>query len=240
MAKIYVIGIGPGKKEDMTYRAYEAMEKSDVIIGYKTYVDLIKEYFSDKELISSPMKKEVDRCMEVVEIARSGKTVSLISSGDAGVYGMAGIMLEVAPDDIEIEIIPGITAGNAAAAITGAPLMHDYATISLSDLLTDWDLIKKRVDLASQGDFVITLYNPKSHGRTTQIVEAREIMRKYKSDETPAAIVRNAGREDESSVITTLGEMLNHEIDMLTLVIIGNSNTFIKNGKMITPRGYKY
>ena len=240
MAKIYVIGIGPGKKEDMTYRAYEAMEKSDVIIGYKTYVDLIKEYFSDKELISSPMKKEVDRCMEVIEIARSGKTVSLISSGDAGVYGMAGIMLEVVPEDIEIEIIPGITAGNAAAAITGAPLMHDYATISLSDLLTDWDLIKKRVDLASQGDFVITLYNPKSHGRTTQIVEAREIMRKYKSDETPAAIVRNAGREDESSVITTLGEMLNHEIDMLTLVIIGNSNTFIKNGKMITPRGYKY
>ena len=240
MAKIYVVGIGPGKKEDMTYRAYEAMEKSDVIIGYKTYVDLIKEYFSDKELISSPMKKEVDRCMEVIEIARSGKTVSLISSGDAGVYGMAGIMLEVVPEDIEIEIIPGITAGNAAAAITGAPLMHDYATISLSDLLTDWDLIKKRVDLASQGDFVITLYNPKSHGRTTQIVEAREIMRKYKSDETPVAIVRNAGREDESSVITTLGEMLNHEIDMLTLVIIGNSNTFIKNGKMITPRGYKY
>ena len=240
MAKIYVVGIGPGKKEDMTYRAYEAMEKSDVIIGYKTYVDLIKEYFSDKELISSPMKKEVDRCMEVIEIARSGKTVSLISSGDAGVYGMAGIMLEVVPEDIEIEIIPGITAGNAAAAITGAPLMHDYATISLSDLLTDWDLIKKRVDLASQGDFVITLYNPKSHGRTTQIVEAREIMGKYKSDETPVAIVRNAGREDESSIITTLGEMLNHEIDMLTLVIIGNSNTFIKNGKMITPRGYKY
>ena len=240
MAKIYVVGIGPGKKEDMTYRAYEAMEKSDVIIGYKTYVDLIKEYFSDKELISSPMKKEVDRCMEVIEIARSGKTVSLISSGDAGVYGMAGIMLEVVPEDIEIEIIPGITAGNAAAAITGAPLMHDYATISLSDLLTDWDLIKKRVDLASQGDFVITLYNPKSHGRTTQIVEAREIMGKYKSDETPVAIVRNAGREDESSIITTLGEMLNHEIDMLTLVIIGNSNTFIKNGKMITPRGYKH
>ncbi len=240
MAKIYVVGIGPGKKEDMTYRAYEAMEKSDVIIGYKTYVDLIKEYFSDKELISSPMKKEVDRCMEVIEIARSGKTVSLISSGDAGVYGMAGIMLEVVPEDIEIEIIPGITAGNAAAAITGAPLMHDYATISLSDLLTDWDLIKKRVDLASQGDFVITLYNPKSHGRTTQIVEAQEIMGKYKSDETPVAIVRNAGREDESSIITTLGEMLNHEIDMLTLVIIGNSNTFIKNGKMITPRGYKY
>ena len=240
MTKIYVVGIGPGKKEDMTYRAYEALEKSDVIIGYKTYVDLIKEYFNEKELINSPMKKEVDRCMEVVDIAKSGKTVSLISSGDAGVYGMAGIMLEVVPEDIEVEIIPGITAGNAAAAIVGAPLMHDYATISLSDLLTDWDLIKKRVDLASQGDFGITLYNPKSNGRTTQIVEAREIMMKHKSAKTPVAIVRNAGREDESSVITNLEEMLNYEIDMLTLVIVGNSNTFIKNGKMITPRGYKY
>lgn len=240
MTKIYVVGIGPGKKEDMTYRAYEALEKSDVIIGYKTYVDLIKEYFSEKELINSPMKKEVDRCMEVLEIAKSGKIVSLISSGDAGVYGMAGIMLEVVPKDIEVEIIPGITAGNAAAAIVGAPLMHDYATISLSDLLTDWDLIKKRVDLASQGDFVITLYNPKSNGRTTQIAEAREIMMKHKSAETPVAIVRNAGREDESSVITNLEEMLNYDIDMLTLVIIGNSNTFVKNGKMITPRGYKY
>ena len=155
MAKIYVVGIGPGKKEDMTYRAYEAMEKSDVIIGYKTYVDLIKEYFSDKELISSPMKKEVDRCMEVIEIARSGKTVSLISSGDAGVYGMAGIMLEVVPEDIEIEIIPGITAGNAAAAITGAPLMHDYAVISLSDLMTPWGLIKKRARLAAEGSLAL-------------------------------------------------------------------------------------
>ena len=143
MAKIYVVGIGPGKKGDMTFRAYDALEKSDVIIGYKTYIDLIKEYFPEKELISSPMKKEVDRCREVVEIAESGKTVSLISSGDAGIYGMAGIMLEIVPESIETEIIPGVTASNAAAATAGAPLMHDFATISLSDLLTDWDLIKK-------------------------------------------------------------------------------------------------
>ena len=240
MAKIYVVGIGPGKKGDMTFRAYDALEKSDVIIGYKTYIDLIKEYFPEKELISSPMKKEVDRCREVVEIAESGKTVSLISSGDAGIYGMAGIMLEIVPEEIETEIIPGVTASNAAAATAGAPLMHDFATISLSDLLTDWDLIKKRVDLASQGDFVISLYNPKSKGRTTQIEDAAEIMLKYKSPETPVAIVRNAGREDEKVTAATLGTMLEQEIDMLTVIIIGNSKTFMRNGKIITPRGYKY
>ena len=240
MAKIYVVGIGPGKKGDMTFRAYDALEKSDVIIGYKTYIDLIKEYFPEKELISSPMKKEVDRCREVVEIAESGKTISLISSGDAGIYGMAGIMLEIVPENIETEIIPGVTASNAAAATAGAPLMHDFATISLSDLLTDWDLIKKRVDLASQGDFVISLYNPKSKGRTTQIEDAAEIMLKYKSPETPVAIVRNAGREDERVTAATLGTMLEHEIDMLTVIIIGNSKTFMRNGKIITPRGYKY
>ena len=237
--KIYVVGIGPGKKENMTFRAYEAMENSDIIVGYKTYVDLVKEYYPGKEMKSSAMTKEVDRCTEVLELARRGKTVSLISSGDAGVYGMAGIMLEIADEDMEVEVIPGITATNAAAAITGAPIMHDYATISLSDLLTDWELIKKRLELAAQGDFVVSIYNPKSRGRVTQIEEAREIMMKYKPKSTPVAIVRNAGREDERYVLTTLDEMLNHEIDMLTIVLIGNSNTFVKNGKIITPRGYE-
>ena len=237
--KIYVVGIGPGKKENMTFRAYEAMENSDIIVGYKTYVDLVKEYYPGKEMKSSAMTKEVDRCTEVLELARQGKIVSLISSGDAGVYGMAGIMLEIADEDMEVEVIPGITATNAAAAITGAPIMHDYATISLSDLLTDWKLIKKRLELAAQGDFVVSIYNPKSRGRVTQIEEAREIMMKYKPRSTPVAIVRNAGREDERYVLTTLEEMLNHEIDMLTIVLIGNSNTFVKNGKIITPRGYE-
>lgn len=237
--KIYVVGIGPGKKENMTFRAYEAMENSDIIVGYKTYVDLVKEYYPEKEMKSSAMTKEVDRCTEVLELARQGKIVSLISSGDAGVYGMAGIMLEIADEDMEVEVIPGITATNAAAAITGAPIMHDYATISLSDLLTDWELIKKRLELAAQGDFVVSIYNPKSRGRVTQIEEAREIMMKYKPKSTPVAIVRNAGREDERYVLTTLDEMLNHEIDMLTIVLIGNSNTFVKNGKIITPRGYE-
>ena len=237
--KIYVVGIGPGKKENMTFRAYEAMENSDIIVGYKTYVDLVKEYYPGKEMKSSAMTKEVDRCTEVLELARQGKTVSLISSGDAGVYGMAGIMLEIADENMEVEVIPGITATNAAAAIAGAPIMHDYATISLSDLLTDWELIKKRLELAAQGDFVVSIYNPKSRGRVTQIEEAREIMMKYKPRSTPVAIVRNAGREDERYILTTLEKMLDHEIDMLTIVLIGNSNTFVKNGKIITPRGYE-
>jgi precorrin-3B C(17)-methyltransferase len=236
--KIYVVGIGPGKKADMTFRAYEAMEKSDIIIGYKTYMDLIKEYYPGKEMKNSQMTKEVDRCIDVLKLAKEGKNVALISSGDAGVYGMAGIMLEIADGEVEVEIIPGVTATNAAAAIVGAPVMHDYVTISLSNLLNDWELIKKRLELAAQGDFVVSIYNPKSRGRVTQIEEAREIMLKYKPKTTPVAIVRNAGREDEEHVVTTLDEMLNHEINMLTIVIIGNANTFIKDGKMITPRGY--
>lgn len=236
--KIYVVGIGPGKKGDMTFRAYEAMEKSDVIVGYKTYTDLVKEYYPDKEIVSSSMMKEIDRCTDVLKMAKDGKNVALISSGDAGVYGMAGIMLEIADDKIEVEVIPGVTATNAASAITGAPVMHDYVTISLSNLLTDWELIKKRLELAAQGDFVVSIYNPKSRGRVTQIEEAQKIMLKYKPKTTLVAIVRNARRENEEYVVTTLEEMTKHEIDMLTIVIIGNSNTYVKNGKIITPRGY--
>ena len=239
--KIYVVGIGPGKKPDMTFKAYEAMENSDIIVGYKTYTDLVKKYFPNTEIRSSSMMKEVDRCIEVLELAKAGKNVALISSGDAGVYGMAGIMYEVIGEnnDVEVEVIAGVTATNAAAAIVGAPIMHDYVTISLSNLLTDWKLIKKRLELAAQGDFIVSLYNPKSKGRTTQIAEAQQIMLKYKSKNTPVAIVRNAGRENEEYEITTLENMLDFEINMLTIVLIGNSNTYVKNGKMITPRGYE-
>lgn len=239
--KIYVVGIGPGKKPDMTFKAYEAMENSDIIVGYKTYTDLVKKYFPNTEIRSSSMMKEVDRCIEVLELAKAGKNVALISSGDAGVYGMAGIMYEVIGEnnDVEVEVIAGVTATNAAAAIVGAPIMHDYVTISLSNLLTDWELIKRRLELAAQGDFIVSLYNPKSRGRTTQIVKAQQIMLKYKSKDTPVAIVRNAGRENEEYEITTLENMLDFEINMLTIVLIGNSNTYVKNGKMITPRGYE-
>ena len=180
--KIYVVGIGPGKKADMTFKAYKAMESSDIIVGYKTYTDLVKKYFPSTEIKSSSMMKEVDRCIEVLELAKTGKNVALISSGDAGVYGMAGIMYEVIGenDDVEVEVIAGVTATNAAAAIVGAPIMHDYVTISLSNLLTDWELIKRRLELAAQGDFIVSLYNPKSKGRATQIAEAQKIMLKYR------------------------------------------------------------
>lgn len=236
--KVYVIGIGPGLPEYRSPASVEAIRTSDVIVGYKTYIDLIEDLIDNQEVSSSGMRKEVDRCAHVLDLAKTGKTVSLVSSGDAGVYGMAGIMLEMADDSVEIEVVPGITAANAAAACLGAPLMHDYAVISLSDLLTDWELIKKRLHHASEGDFVIALYNPRSKGRQTQIVEAREIMMKSKAATTPVGIVRNAKRDDQSVVVTTLEEMLSHEIDMFSMVIIGNQKSFIKDGKVVTPRGY--
>lgn len=237
--KIYVVGIGPGNMEDISIRAYNTLKNVDIIAGYITYVDLVKDEFSEKEFYVSGMKKEIDRCEKVLELAKEGKKVALISSGDAGIYGMAGIMIEVAlGSGIEVEIIPGITSSVAGASLVGAPLMHDQAIISLSDLLTDWEVITKRIDRASDGDFVISLYNPKSKGRTEQIVEARKIMLKYKAATTPVALLRHVGREDENYTLTTLEDMLNHEIDMFTVVIVGNSKTYVKDEKMITPRGY--
>lgn len=237
--KIYVVGIGPGNMEDISVRAYKTLKNVDVIAGYITYIDLIKDEFKEKEFYVSGMKKEIDRCEKVLELAKEGKTVALISSGDAGIYGMAGIMIEVAlGSGIDVEVIPGITSSVAGASLVGAPLMHDQAIISLSDLLTDWEVITKRIDRASEGDFVISLYNPKSKGRTEQIVEAREIMLKHKAPSTPVALLRHVGREDENYTLTNLDEMLNYEIDMFTVVIVGNSKTYVKEGKMITPRGY--
>lgn len=241
MSKIYVVGIGPGSMEDMTPRAKKAMEESDIIIGYSAYIELVKEYFPGKSFVSSSMTREVERCKLVLDEALGGKTVSLISSGESGIYGMAGIMLEVvnkSGKDVPVEIIPGITAAFGAAAILGAPIMHDFSVISLSDLLTPWDLICKRVECASQGDFVICLYNPKSRKRSDYINIARDIMLKYKDKKTPVGIVRNVGREEESYAISTLEDMLQCEIDMFTVILVGNSKTYVENGKMITPRGY--
>lgn len=239
MGKIYVVGLGPGNKENMTFRAYDVLKNSDIIIGYKTYIDLIEDMFKDKKIIKSYMKKEVARCEETLKLALEGNIVSLVSSGDAGVYGMAGLMLEIANGQVEVEIIPGITSANASASLGGAPIVHDSVNISLSNLLTDWELIKKRIDLASQGDFVITLYNPKSSGRPELINEARDIMLKHKRKDTPVLIARNVGREGENYDITTLDKMLDYEINMFSTVIIGNSKTKVLNNKMITPRGYK-
>lgn len=239
MGKIYVVGLGPGNKENMTFRAYDVLKNSDIIIGYKTYIDLIEDMFKEKKIIKSYMKKEVARCEETLKLALEGNIVSLVSSGDAGVYGMAGLMLEIANGQVEVEIIPGITSANASASLGGAPIVHDSVNISLSNLLTDWELIKKRIDLASQGDFVITLYNPKSSGRPELINEARDIMLKHKRKDTPVLIARNVGREGENYDITTLDKMLDYEINMFSTVIIGNSKTKVLNNKIITPRGYK-
>lgn len=243
MPKIYVIGMGPGNTLDMTPRAKEAIENSDEIIGYSTYIDLVKEHFPSKTFISSGMTREVERCELVLQKALEGKTISLISSGDSGIYGMAGIMLEIvikSGKQIKVEVIPGITAANAAASVLGAPIMHDFSVISLSDLMTPLELIYKRVDLAAQGDFVICLYNPKSKNRSDYIDKARDIVLKYRKSSTPVGIVRNAGRENQSYDIANLENMLDFEIDMFTVVIIGNSQTYTENGRMITPRGYKF
>lgn len=241
--KIYIIGLGPGLYEHMTEAAVKALDASDAIVGYKTYMDIIADLIGDQEVHSSGMRREVDRCQETLDLAETGKVVSLVSSGDAGVYGMAGIMLELAEkqgSDVELEVIPGISAANAAAATLGAPLMHDYCVISLSDLLTDWAVIEKRLHCAGEGDFVVALYNPKSKGRPDNIRIARDILLENKAPETPVGIVRNAKRADESAVITTLKDMCEAEIDMFSMVIIGNSKTRVSaDGKrMITPRGY--
>lgn len=239
MGKIYVVGIGPGNMEDISRRAYNILQEVDVIAGYTTYVNLVKDEFSEKEFCVSGMKREIERCQEVLQLAKEGKKVALISSGDSGIYGMAGIMLEVAMDsNIPVEVIPGITSTIAGAALVGAPLMHDQALISLSDLLTDWTVIEKRLHAAGQGDFVVSLYNPKSKGRVEQIEKAREILLQYKKKDTPVALLRQIGRKEENYTLTDLEHFLDYDVDMFTVVLIGNSNTYLRNGRMITPRGY--
>ena len=225
----------------MTGIAMNALKNSDTIIGYTVYVDLVKDTFPDKEYLTTPMKKEVDRCVLAFEEAMKGRIVSMICSGDAGVYGMAGLMYEVGEKypEVELEIVPGVTAASAAASVLGAPLMHDFTIISLSDLMTPYSLIMKRVDCAGQGDFIVCLYNPKSKKRADYVEKAAEILMKYRDGKTPVGIVRHAGREEESSYITTLDAVKDAPIDMFSIVIVGNSNTYVRDGKMITPRGYE-
>lgn len=236
-----MVGIGPGAKEDMSLRALDAVKKSDTIIGYSLYIDLIRDIAGGKEIISSAMRKEVERVELAIQEAQNGKTVSIISSGDSGVYGMSGLVLEILYKEnisLSLEIIPGIPAANTAAALLGAPLMHDYAVISLSDLLTPWEMIEKRVRNAAEADFVIVIYNPKSSQRDWQLKKTIEIILEYKSTATPVGIVKKAKREGESILITTLDNIEQDLIDMMTIIIIGNSSSFIFQNYMVTKRGY--
>ncbi len=242
MGKLYIVGFGPGGYEHMTQKAIEVIQKADVVTGYTTYVKILEEFFPDKHYIATPMMQEIKRCEMAVEEAKKDQVVAMVSSGDSGIYGMAGIIYQVTAEKgakIEIETVPGVTAASAAASVLGAPLMHDFAVISLSDLMTPLDLIMKRVDCAGQGDLIVCLYNPKSKKRTGYVEQAARILMRYRSEKTPVGIVRNAGRKGETTCITTLGEIGDAEIDMFSVVIIGNSQTYTRDGKMITPRGYQ-
>jgi len=240
MGVLKVIGFGPGSKEDMSLRAIEALETADLIMGYTTYVKILKEIFPDKEFKSTGMTREVDRCRAALEEAKD-KTVALVSSGDSGIYGMASITYQVASQmgsDVSIEVIPGITAASSAASLLGAPLTHDFAVISLSDLLTPAEKIALRLECAAKADFVIALYNPSSKKRPDHLKKACEIVLKFRSPETVCGYAKNIGRVGEEYGVMTLSELANFEADMFTTVFIGNSRTKIINGKMVTPRGY--
>ena len=243
MGKISVIGIGPGGLDEMTPRACKAIEGAEVVAGYNTYIKLIEELLRGKKIIGRAMMQEVERCQLAIEETLTGKNVAVVSSGDSGVYGMAGLVVEMIlnlPEDKQpqFEVIAGVSAVNAAAAILGAPLMNDFAVISLSDLMTPFDVIKQRVRAAAQGDFVIALYNPKSKRRVTQLEDVQKILLEYRKKNTPVGIVTNAGRDGESKILSTLENFTREEINMFSLVLIGNSQTFIKAGFMLTPRGY--
>lgn len=243
--KIMLVGLGPGAVEHMTGRARAAIAEADTIIGYVTYVRLVADLIDGKEVIKKSMTEELDRAIEALDRAKQGKKVALISSGDAGVYGMAGPTFEVlfqagwTPEsDIEVEIVPGASALNTCAALVGAPLTHDFCAISLSDLLTPWPTIARRLDAVAYADFVVALYNPKSGRRTRQIQEAQRIFLRHRDPKTPVAIVKSAFRPKQRLEFTTLEKMAEADIGMLSTVLIGNSNTFIQGGLMVTPRGY--
>ena len=248
MAPLYIVGTGPGAPSHLTDAARQAIASSEIIIGYDNYVELVRPLLAGKKVVSTGMMQEVQRCREAISLARAGESVALVSGGDSGIYGMAGLILELVEMDsrqdpdaprIDVEIIPGISAVQAAAALLGAPLMHDFAVISLSDLLTPWDLIKTRLKAAAAADFVIAIYNPRSKSRRTQIEEAQNIILTQRPAETPAGIVRNAYRDGQSVIVTTLGQLLDHEIDMTSIVLIGNASSFIDaEGRIVTPRGY--
>jgi precorrin-3B C17-methyltransferase len=242
---LYVVGIGPGAQDHATPAALKAIAESQLVVGYTTYIKLVRHLLEGKEIVKTGMTEEIGRARAAIERARDGATVSLISSGDAGVYGMAGLVFQVLKemgwkkgDSPELRLVPGMTALNSCASLVGAPLVHDSCSISLSDLLTPWSVIEKRIEAAASADFVIGLYNPASGRRTRQIVDAHAIIRRHREGNTPVALVKSAYRDMEQVVLTNLDTFLDYEIGMLTTVIIGSSNTFMFEGYMVTPRGY--
>ncbi len=239
---IYIIGLGPGKHDQITPLAIEALRKSEVIAGYTLYIKIIKDLVQDKEILETPMKEEVERCKMAAIASKGGKNVAIVSSGDAGIYGMAALMIEVCANlgiNEEIRVIAGITAASTAAAVLGAPLTHDFSVISLSNLLTPWKNIEMRLDLSSKAGFVIVLYNPSSKKRSDFLKKACEIVMRNLSEETMCGYVRNIGREGQVNKILTLKDLKDEVVDMFTTIIIGNPATKVINGKLVTPRGYR-
>ena len=242
MNKLYVVGMGPGAYEQMTIKAVRVLESCDVIVGYTVYTELLQSYFPKKIYLTTPMKQEIKRCEMAFEEAQKGKQVAMVCSGDAGIYGMAGLIYEVGEryPEVEIEIVPGVTAAIGGGSVLGAPIGHDLAIISLSDLLTPWEKIELRLAKAAEADLVICLYNPSSKKRADYLRKACEIMLQFKSEETVCGVVKNIARDGEEMQLYTLGELKEISVDMFSTVFIGNAQTKVLRGKMITPRGYHH
>ena len=238
---VYVVGMGPGNFDQMTFEARKALEQSDVIVGYTVYVDLLREHFPEKQFLTTPMRQEVERCRIAFEEAKEGQTVAMVCSGDAGVYGMSGLILELQEDypDCEVEVVSGVTAALAGGAVLGAPLMHDFAVISLSDLLTPWEKIEKRLSCAAEADFSICIYNPSSKKRADYLKKACDIILEQTKEDRVCGIVSNIGREGQSARVLMLSELRDTQVDMFTTVFIGNSQTRKIGERMVTPRGYR-
>ena len=241
MGKLTVVGIGPGKYEGLTIEAAEALKAADIIVGYKKYVELVMPHFEGKEFFDNGMRQEEARCREALKMASEGRNVALVCSGDSSVYGMAGLVWQLSPEfeNVEVAVIPGVTAALSGGAVLGAALGHDFAVISLSDLLTPWELIEKRLDACAMADMCIALYNPGSHKRTDYLQKACDIMLRHKDGKTVCGLVHNIGREGESAEVMTLAQLRDTPVDMFTTVFIGNCSTKVINGKMVTPRGYR-
>ncbi|GAY73657.1 precorrin-3B C(17)-methyltransferase [Lentilactobacillus kosonis] len=238
---LYVVGLGPGSKDNMSQEALGVFDKVDTVVGYITYMHLVEDLIQGKEMVTTGMRGEVERCEKAIELAAEGKNVAIISSGDAGIYGMAGLIFELLKSKdqkLDVKIIPGITASVAAAAALGAPLMNDFCHISLSDLMTPWEVIETRLEAAAKGDFVICLYNPRSKGRPHHLRKALDIMLKYKSEDTVVGIGKDVDRSKEIEKVTTIKDLDEEEINMTTVVIVGNKNSYVYDGHMVTPRGY--